>query len=94
MNKCHNGHYINRQHMSLRFSEINCNAQCSHCNSYMEGNIPGYRRGLIKKVGLKKVEMLEAFKYKPNHLSEFDLNEIAKLYRKKTKEFKYQIDDD
>ena len=22
------GHYINRQHMSLRFSEVNCNAQC------------------------------------------------------------------
>ena len=26
-----NGHYINRQHMSTRFDEMNCNAQCRHC---------------------------------------------------------------
>ena len=26
------GHYINRQHMNTRFDEMNCNAQCRHCN--------------------------------------------------------------
>lgn len=34
-----NGHYINRQHMNTRFDEMNCNAQCRHCNRFMEGNI-------------------------------------------------------
>ena len=38
------GHFINRQHMSLRFSELNCNAQCRHCNRFMEGNFSDYRK--------------------------------------------------
>ena len=36
------GHYINRQHMSTRFSEKNCNAQCRSCNRFDEGNMQGY----------------------------------------------------
>ena len=43
------GHYINRQHMSTRFDEMNCNAQCRHCNRFMEGNIQSYRRRLVAK---------------------------------------------
>ena len=35
------GHYINRQHMSTRFDEMNCNAQCRKCNRFMEGNMSG-----------------------------------------------------
>ena len=49
--KADNGHYINRQHMSTRFDEMNCNAQCSHCNRFQEGNMQGYRNGLIRKYG-------------------------------------------
>jgi len=48
-NKADCGHYINRQHMSTRFDEMNCNAQCSHCNRFMEGNIQDYRRRLVAK---------------------------------------------
>lgn len=77
--------------MSLRFSELNCNAQCSHCNRFDEGNITEYRKGLIEKIGEDKVELLEAMKHQTNHLSQFDLGEIAKYYRKETKKFKYQI---
>jgi uncharacterized C2H2 Zn-finger protein len=43
------GHYINRSHMSTRFSEVNCNAQCRDCNRFDEGNMSGYRQGLIRK---------------------------------------------
>ena len=41
------GHYVNRSHMGTRYSERNCNAQCRHCNRFMEGNIQNYRKGLI-----------------------------------------------
>ena len=85
------GHYVNRQHMSLRFSELNCNAQCSHCNRFDEGNMQGYRRGLIEKIGLQKVELLESMKHQVNKLSSFDLEAIAKYYKDKTKDFKYKI---
>lgn len=85
------GHYINRQHMSTRFSELNCNAQCAKCNRFDEGNIQGYRKGLIEKIGEQKVELLEAMKYQENKLSAFELDAIAKDYKKRVKEFKYQI---
>lgn len=85
------GHYINRQHMSLRFSELNCNAQCRKCNRFMEGNNSGYRQGLIQKIGEQKVVLLEAQKYAENKMTNFELEIIAKHYKEETKKFKYQI---
>ena len=85
------GHFINRQHMSLRYSELNCHAQCRHCNRFMEGNLQDYRKGLIDKIGEKKVLLLEASKYQENKLTNFELELLAKHYRAETKKFKYQI---
>ena len=85
------GHYINRQHMSLRFSELNCHAQCSKCNRFDEGNIQGYRKGLIEKIGEDKVELLESMKHKSHKMSEFDLRAIAKYYKEETLKFIYAI---
>jgi hypothetical protein len=85
------GHYVNRQHMSLRFSELNCHAQCRHCNRFMEGNIQDYRKGLIKKIGESKVLMLEAAKNITNKISNFELEQISKHYKAETKKFNYQI---
>lgn len=89
--ECDNGHYINRQHMSLRFSELNCNAQCRRCNRFDEGNIQGYRKGLIEKIGLQKVELLEAMKYQANRLSAFELEQIAKHYKEESEKLKKEL---
>lgn len=86
-----NGHYVNRRHMSLRFNELNCNAQCRQCNRFDEGNIQDYRRGLIDKIGESKVEMLEAAKNIYNKLDSFELENLAKHYKAETKKFEYQI---
>ena len=85
------GHFINRQHMSLRFSELNCNAQCRHCNRFMEGNFSGYRAGLIQKIGEQKVLLLESQKNIINKISNFELDILAKHYKTETKKFKFQI---
>jgi len=85
------GHYVNRAHMSLRFSEQNCHAQCRHCNRFREGNIQDYRRGLIEKIGEQKLLLLEAQKNVTNKISNFELELLAKHYRAETKKFKYQI---
>ena len=82
------GHYINRQHMSTRFDEMNCNAQCRKCNRYMEGNIQGYRRGLIAKYGEQKVLMLEAKQYNTRKYESFELNALVKYYRKESTKLK------
>lgn len=85
------GHYINRRHLATRFSEMNCNAQCRCCNRFDEGNIYGYRKGLYTKIGEDNLEKLEAAKNQTLKLSVFELQEIAKMYTEKTKEFAYQI---
>jgi len=54
------GHYFKAElYSSLIFNEMNVNKQCAYCNSWSDGNIIGYRRGLIKKYGKKKVNELE-----------------------------------
>jgi hypothetical protein len=57
----------------------------------MEGNIQDYRARLIKKIGEQKVLMLEATKHMQNKLSNFELELLAKHYKKETKKFTYQI---
>lgn len=74
------GHYINRQHMATRFDEMNCNAQCRKCNRFDEGNIQGYRLGLIRKYGEQKVELLELKKNTTRKYSEFEYRALIKYY--------------
>jgi 16S rRNA C1402 (ribose-2'-O) methylase RsmI len=57
----------------------------------MEGNIQDYRARLIKKIREQKVLMLEATKHMQNKLSNFELELLAKHYKKETKKFTYQI---
>ena len=85
------GHFCNRGHMATRFSELNSNCQCRLCNRFMEGNIQGYRQGLIKKIGEKSVILLEAERFSTHKMDAFDLHEIYLYYKKKVKEFEYQI---
>jgi hypothetical protein len=85
------GHYSNRANMSLRFSEMNCHAQCRYCNRFREGNMQDYRKGLIQKIGEQKVLLLEAAKHTTSKISNFELELLAKHYKAETKKFKYQI---
>ena len=82
------GHYINRQHMATRFNEKNCKAQCRKCNRFDEGNIQGYRRGLIAKYGEPTVLMLEAMKNQINKISDFEYRAMIDYYRKEVKRLK------
>lgn len=82
------GHYINRKHMSLRFSEKNCNAQCHSCNRFDEGNIQGYRRGLIAKYGESTVVLLESMKNQVNKISDYEYEAMIDHYRKEVKRLK------
>lgn len=75
------GHYINRQHMSTRFDEMNCNAQCRKCNRFMEGNPQGYRQGLVAKYGERQVLLLEAKKNQARKYSDFEYEQLIKYYK-------------
>jgi Bacteriophage Lambda NinG protein len=80
---CDCGHYINRKHMSVRFDEHNCNAQCRSCNRFDEGNIQGYRKGLIAKYGEKITESLEIKKFNTCNLSEVEIDLLYAHYKQK-----------
>lgn len=82
------GHYVNRQHMSLRFSEQNCNAQCRRCNRFDEGAIMDYRQGLIKKIGTQQVEMLEVQKHETRKYSNWELEILIGHYKKEVERLK------
>lgn len=79
------GHYINRQHMATRFSEMNCNAQCRSCNRFDEGNMQGYRRNLVWKYGENRVLLLEAQKHEVRKYSDFEYEALIKHYQLEVK---------
>ena len=57
----HAGHYIPAgRGAALRFDERNIWKQCSACNSHLSGNLVGYRKSLISKIGAEMVEWLES----------------------------------
>ena len=54
------GHYLKAEiYSGVIFDERNVNKQCSYCNQYLDGNTAAYRQGLIKKIGLDQVILLE-----------------------------------
>ena len=79
------GHYINRKHMATRFDEMNCNAQCRSCNRFDEGNIQGYRRGLVTLYGEQQVTLLEAKKHNFRKYSDFEYEVLIKHYKEEIK---------
>lgn len=55
------GHYRSTGAAShLRFNLFNCHGQSKHDNRYLSGNVAEYRIRLIKRIGLERVERLEA----------------------------------
>lgn len=85
------GHYRSvGANPELRFEVLNCHKQCSRpCNKDLSGNSVNYRRGLIDKIGIEKVEWIEGPHEKKYYRVE-ELKEIAAHYRKLTRELKKQ----
>ena len=83
---CDCGHYVNRKHMATRYDEQNCNAQCRSCNRFDEGNIMGYRKGLIQKYGINVVEALEIKKYNSCPMNAFEIGVLIEHYTNKLKQ--------
>lgn len=85
------GHFYKAElYSGLIFNEDNCHKQRRYCNRYLGGNEREYRVGLIDRIGLEKVEAIEAAKdsLKYYKYTDDELNGIKKKYRKKIKELK------
>ena len=80
------GHYRSTGSAShLRFNEDNAHAQRKVCNRYGSGRAVDYRLGLINRIGLQRVEALEADN-KPHKWNREELTAIKERYKQKLKE--------
>ncbi|MFA5715563.1 MAG: recombination protein NinG [Candidatus Paceibacterota bacterium] len=75
------GHFIKRQHMATRFSEMNGNVQCKNCNAFEQGRNEVYEKFLVKKYGQDKVDLLKMQGNSTRKISKFELDQIAKYYK-------------
>lgn len=69
----------------LRFEELNVNLQCVHCNRDLSGNVVEYRKRLLIKIGIKKLDWLEG-PHEAKHYTIDDLKEITAKYKAKCKQ--------
>jgi hypothetical protein len=82
------GHFRSRGSAPhMRFVEENVHAQSKYENRYMSGNAPGYRVGLIARIGLEAVEALEADQ-EPRRYTIDDLKAIKQTYADKVRALK------
>lgn len=64
----------------MRFVEDNAAGQCKRCNLHLAGNHVEYRKGLVARIGLRNVELIEADTILRKYSHE-GLIEIARHYR-------------
>lgn len=85
----HAGHYFKAELFTgMIFHEMNVNKQCEKCNTFLDGNESGYRKGLVKKYGSEAVYELEEIS-DGNRMHKFtreELIEIKKEYQRRLKE--------
>jgi hypothetical protein len=58
--KMNAGHYYSAgNHPVARFNEDNVFGQCVQCNLYLHGNLIPYRKNLIQKIGIERVQAID-----------------------------------
>ena len=83
------GHFYPTTYSGLRFNEDNVHKQCNkHCNMMLRGNIQEYRPNLIKKIGIEKVEWLDANRHIKLDLGRQELKERIIFYNELIKKLK------
>jgi len=81
----HAGHYLSTgARPELRFDEANVHKQCAPCNNHKSGNAIEYRINLVKRIGGKRVGMLEG-PHEPKKYTIDEIKEIKKEYKEKVK---------
>ena len=82
----HAGHLFSRRYLSIRFDEKNVNAQCSYCNTFLNGNQIKAARGVENKWGEGTVANLESRMHVTTKLSRIDYEEAIDNIKRKIKD--------
>jgi len=84
----HASHFLSAGgHSNVRFNEDNVWTSCYKCNVMLSGNQLEYRKRLINKIGIERIEWLEQNGSKEKKYTVDELKEIINTYKKKIKQF-------
>lgn len=86
-----NGHYFNRENMSVRHHVNNARPQCVHCNQYKGGRHLQFKQHLIEEIGQEEFDKMEKLAGISIPVNAMELRERAKYYRNKVNELRDQI---
>ncbi len=59
-----NGHFVPRQYLAIRYSEVNCHCQCYACNMLYNGQPSLYAMNLVRDYGKDVIAELERERHK------------------------------
>ena len=79
------GHFVGRQHLSLRWEERNTEPQCIDCNRFHEGVKDVFALNLQKKYGVGIIEELNTLKHQERKWSIPELLDLQEVLKKKIK---------
>ena len=74
------GHWIKRQHQSVRWDERNCHGQCVRCNLWLHGNEGAYALALVDKYGRAVVDELLTLKRQTVKFGRKDYEELIERF--------------
>lgn len=84
------GHYHSRTHMGTRWEPDNCNMECRSCNRVSSDHLIGYRRNLIEKIGLDRVNRLEVLARSSKHWQDFELKDKIEYFTREVKRLRVE----
>lgn len=74
------GHYVPVKTGSFfRYDEDNVHGECRYCNRFNDFHLIGYRKNLINKIGIEKVEFLEQ---NSRRIKKWERNELLSIVAK------------
>lgn len=83
----HASHYLSAGgHSNVRFHEDNVWVSCYKCNVMLSGNQIEYRKRLIKKIGIERIEWLEDNGSNIKKWTKDELKNLIKTYKNKIKD--------
>ena len=83
------GHfYSSGGHKAVTFNEYNVHGQCVACNQHKHGNLLEYRKGILKRIGERKLNELTQLSNNTIKFTRDELKAIRDDYKQKLKECK------
>ncbi len=79
------GHFFSRVHMATRWDADNAHLECRGCNRCSADHLIKYRKNLIAKIGLDRINRLEMKADSTKHWMDFELKKLIDYYTKEVK---------